>query len=487
MEKFEINDLILRKDFGKIPCIMQIPSLIEVQQKSFEDFLQMDMLPEERNEIGLQAVFKEIFPIKDYTERISLEFISYELGQWECKCGKLKGMQERYTWACTKCGHTEISELPEPKCPKCSARALYKRCEDCNSRVSLKLKYSVTECQERGKTFAVPLKVKVQLIMWEDTEGEKKNIREIKEQEVYLGEFPLMTDVMESVGGRIVVGNNGTFIINGTERVIVSQLHRSPGVFFAHDHGKTHSSGKLIYSCRIIPYRGSWLDLEFDYKDILYIKIDKRRKIPSTVFLKALGLGTEEILREFYRTDRVKLNHEDKTLSRVLQKSIIGQKAPMDLKDPKRGELIVKENRRITQKVFQSLRDSGLEEIPISPDELSEMILVSDVADPKTGEVLGECGERVTQNFIEKVFQTNLAKFDILAAEEEYFDLCMCKTLEIDKCDSRQKALEEIYRRIRPGDPPTKETAANLFNALFFDPKRYDLSRVGRMKLNEKL
>src|SRR4030066_424087 len=164
MEKFEINDLILRKDFGKIPCIMQIPSLIEVQQKSFEDFLQMDMLPEERNEIGLQAVFKEIFPIKDYTERISLEFISYELGQWECKCGKLKGMQERYTWACTKCGQTEISELPEPKCPKCSARALYKRCEDCNSRVSLKLKYSVTECQERGKTFAVPLKVKVQLI-----------------------------------------------------------------------------------------------------------------------------------------------------------------------------------------------------------------------------------------------------------------------------------------------------------------------------------
>jgi len=487
MEEFGISDLILRKDFGKIPSIMQIPSLIELQQKSFEDFLQMDMLPEDRKEIGLQAVFKEVFPIKDYTEKISLEFISYELGQWECKCGKLKGMQERYTWTCSKCNHTEVSELSESKCSKCKARAFYKRCSECNSRTTLKLKYSVSECMERGKTFAVPLKVKVQLIMWEDIEGDEKNIREIKEQEVYLGEFPLMTEVVDDGDGKVIVGNNGTFIINGTERVIVSQMHRSPGVFFTHDRGKGHSSGKLIYSCRIIPYRGSWLDLEFDYKDILYIKIDKRRKIPITVFLKALGMSNEDILKQFYRTDRIKLNHEDRSFFKVLQKSLIGQKAPMDLKDPKSGELIIKENRRISQKVFQTLKSIGMDVIPVNPDELLEMVLATDVVDPKTGEVLGECGERITQNFIEKVFQTNISKFDIIAGEENYFDLSISKTLEVDKCDSQQMALEEIYRRIRPGDPPTKETAANLFNALFFDPKRYDLSRVGRLKLNEKL
>src|SRR3989338_6531299 len=487
MEELEFNDRILRKDFGKIPIVMGIPSLIEVQQRSFEDFLQMDMLPENREEVGLQAVFREIFPIKDYTEKISLEFISYELGQWECKCGKLKGMQERYTIVCSKCSHSKISELSGTKCPECSGRVFYKRCQECNSRVSLKLKYSVSECLERGKTFAVPLKVKVQLIMWEDTEEGEKNIREIKEQEVYLGEFPLMTEVIDDENEKISVGCNGTFIINGTERVIVSQMHRSPGVFFTHDRGKGHSSGKLLYSCRVIPYRGSWLDFEFDYKDILYVKIDKRRKIPITVFLKALGFSTEDILRQFYKTDKIKLNHKEKTLSKILQKTVIGQKAPVDLKDPKTGELILKENRKITLKAFQSLKASGVENIPVNMDELSEMILASEVVDSKTGEVLGECGERLTDEFIDKILQTNITKVDILAGDEEYFDLCISKTLEIDKCDSQQNALEEIYRRIRPGDPPTKETASSLFNALLFDPKRYDLSRVGRLKLNEKL
>ncbi|OGL48990.1 MAG: DNA-directed RNA polymerase subunit beta [Candidatus Schekmanbacteria bacterium RIFCSPHIGHO2_02_FULL_38_11] len=487
MEELEFNDRILRKDFGKIPIVMGIPSLIEVQQRSFEDFLQMDMLPENREEVGLQAVFREIFPIKDYTEKISLEFISYELGQWECKCGKLKGMQERYTIVCSKCSHSKISELSGTKCPECSGRVFYKRCQECNSRVSLKLKYSVSECLERGKTFAVPLKVKVQLIMWEDTEEGEKNIREIKEQEVYLGEFPLMTEVIDDENEKISVGCNGTFIINGTERVIVSQMHRSPGVFFTHDRGKGHSSGKLLYSCRVIPYRGSWLDFEFDYKDILYVKIDKRRKIPITVFLKALGFSTEDILRQFYKTDKIKLNHKEKTLSKILQKTVIGQKAPVDLKDPKTGELILKENRKITLKAFQSLKASGVENIPVNMDELSEMILASDVVDSKTGEVLGECGERLTDEFIDKILQTNITKVDILAGDEEYFDLCISKTLEIDKCNSQQNALEEIYRRIRPGDPPTKETASSLFNALLFDPKRYDLSRVGRLKLNEKL
>src|SRR5512138_2634360 len=282
-----------RVDFAKIKTSIPIPNLIEIQKNSYERFLQMRVLAVDREDAGLQSVFKSIFPITDLRENCSLEFVDYSIGNWECKCGRLVGL-DKLGKPCTFCGATIITDPRgdrEVHCPKCGHFNENRpvTCETCDEPVGLKLKYDVDECQERGMTFAVPLKVTIRLVVWDrDLETGAKSVRDIKEQEVYFGDIPLMTD-------------NGTFIINGTERVIVSQLHRSPGVFYDHDKGKTHSSGKVLYSARVIPYRGSWLDFEFDHKDILYVRIDRRRKMPATVLLKALGYSVEQLLNYFYR------------------------------------------------------------------------------------------------------------------------------------------------------------------------------------------
>jgi DNA-directed RNA polymerase subunit beta len=409
------SNLRIRRSFGKIKKIIDIPNLIEIQKRSYDEFLQADKTSDQRQDVGLQAVFKSVFPIKDFNETASLEFVSYEFGQ-----------------------------------PK----------------------YDVEECHQRGMTFAAPLKVKIQLVIW-DVESGRRSIKNVKEQEVYFGEIPLMTP-------------NGTFMVNGTERVIVSQLHRSPGVFFEHDKGRTHTSGKLLYSARIIPYRGSWIDFEFDPRDVLYVRIDRRRKFPATVLLRALGMTTEDLLNYFYKKDVILLDAA-KYSKQFIADQLLGQRVSRDVKDPKSGELIAREGRKFNKAIVRALEAARINEIPIALDEVVGRACAHDIADPSTGEVLVQTNEDLTEESIEKLKAHGIKKLEVLYTEEQPGGGPLRLTLAQDKLSTPQEAIIEIYRRLRPGDPPTQETATTFFNNLFFNPERYDLSKVGRLKLNHKL
>ncbi len=410
------NNHLLRKNFAKIKKIIEIPNLIDIQKSSYKRFLQLDVPVESRKNFGLEAVFRSVFPIKDFTETASLEYVSYGLGT-----------------------------------PK----------------------YDVEECHQRGMTYAAPMKVKVRLVVWDlIKETGMRSVRDIKEQEVYFGEIPLMT-------------NNGTFIINGTERVIVSQLHRSPGVFYDHDKGKTHSSGKVLYSARIIPYRGSWLDFEFDHKDILYVRIDRRRKMPATVLLKALGYSVEELLNYYYKSEEI-------FCGETLHKSadpelLLNQKAHFDIADPGTGEVILKANRKFTKAAIRKMAEHGIKYIPIAEEDLLGKIASHDIVDPSTGEILVECNDEITQIKYDEVKERGLQSIKVLFIDNLHVTPSLRDTLFIDKISSPEEALIEIYRRVRPGDPPTLKSAQALFENLFFNADRYDLSAVGRLKLNHKV
>src|SRR6059058_3975575 len=425
------NNFRARKTFAKIAKIIDIPNLINIQKQSYEKFLQADIAPEKREDIGLQGVFKSVFPIRDFNETSSLEFVSYHL------------------------------EKP---------------------------KYDVDECHQRGMTYSAPIKVVVRLVVWDKDEATgAQSIRDVKEQEVYFGEIPLMTE-------------NGTFIINGTERVVVSQLHRSPGAFFDHDKGKSHSSGKLLYNARIIPYRGSWIDFEFDHKDILYVRIDRRRKLPATVLIRALGAvpdtakksplefkGTpEEILNYFYATEQISVGEKGKYEKSVELELLPGQRATRDIKHPKTGEIIVKKNRKFTRAAIKKLEQANLRTLPLDVEELITKISAHDVVDENTGEVLLEVNEEVTEEKVEALRERGINEFKVLFIDNLNVGPFLRDTLNADKISSPEEAIMEIYRRLRPGDPPTLETATNLFINLFFNPERYDLSKVGRLKLNYK-
>src|ERR1700719_3734320 len=408
------HNLRLRLSFCKIKKIIEIPNLIEIQKRSYQDFLQADVTSEERKDEGLQAVFKSVFPIKDFNETASLEFVAYELG--------------------------------EPK-------------------------YDVEECHQRGMTYAAPLKVKIQLVIW-DVENGRRSIKNVKEQEVYFGEIPLMT-------------GNGTFMVNGTERVIVSQLHRSPGVFFEHDKGRTHSTGKLLYSARIIPYRGSWIDFEFDPRDVLYVRIDRRRKFPATVLLRALGMTTEDLLNYYYRKDVLIL---DKQLAKQFKPDqLLGTKIGRDVKDPRSGDVLAREGRKFNKAIVRALEAAKVNEIPIALDEVVGRISAHDVVDPQTGEVLVQTNEELTEEALEKLRAHGIKKLEVLYTEEQPGGGPLRLTLALDKLETPDEAIIDIYKKLRPGDPPTRETATTFFNNLFFNPERYDLSKVGRLKLNHKL
>jgi len=409
------SNLRLRRSFGKIKKIIDIPNLIEIQKRSYEEFLQAGVPSESRTDTGLQAVFKSVFPIKDFNETASLEFVSYELG--------------------------------EPK-------------------------YDVEECHQRGMTYAAPLKVKIQLVIW-DVEGGRRSIKNVKEQEVYFGEIPLMTA-------------NGTFMINGTERVIVSQLHRSPGVFFEHDKGRTHSTGKLLYSARVIPYRGSWIDFEFDPRDVLYVRIDRRRKFPATVLLRALGMTTEDLLNYFYRKDVLIL--DGKQLAKQFKPDqLLGARISRDVKDPKSGDVLAREGRKFNKAIVRALEQARVSEIPIALDEAVGRISAHDVVDPDTGEVLLQTNEELSEEALEKLRAHGVKRLEVLYTEDQPGGGPLRLTLALDKLSSPEEAILDIYKKLRPGDPPTQETATTFFNNLFFNPERYDLSKVGRLKLNHKL
>ena len=420
----------IRKNFAKLTEPPQIPNLIEIQKQSYEKFLQAHVDPDKREEHGLQSVFKSVFPIKDFQGTAALEFVSYHL------------------------------EKP---------------------------KYDVDECHQRGMTYAAPIKVMIRLVAWDKDEATGTQvIKAIKEQEVYFGEIPLMTE-------------NGTFIINGTERVIVSQLHRSPGAFFDHDRGKTHSSGKYLYSARIIPYRGSWIDFEFDPKDILYVRIDRRRKLPATTLLRALGYGTQELLDYYFDKETVYLEKGNKLAKGVNLDLLLGQRAARDIKDPKSGDILVKKNRKFTNAVIRKIDSLDIDRIPVEQEELVGSVIATDIIDETTGEVVAECNDDVTPEVLEKLKASGVETFEILFIDNLNVGPFLRNTimLELNErrrawtgdgsvLDTPEEAIMEIYRRLRPGEPPTEETARNLFNNLFFNPERYDLSRVGRLKLNYK-
>ncbi len=459
-----------RIDFSKIKTTVPIPNLIEIQKKSYERFLQMNRLPSEREDAGLQSVFKSVFPISDFRENSSLEFIEYSIGNWECKCGKLQGLHHLRK-PCSACGATLIADPygdREVLCPRCGKanQARGDVCDICGNTVGLKLKYDVDECQERGMTYAVPLKVTIRLVVWnKDPETGVKTIRDIKEQEVYFGDIPLMTE-------------NGTFIINGTERVIVSQLHRSPGAFF-------HSEDKTLYVAQIIPYRGSWVEFEYDTKNLLYVRIDRKRKFLATVFLRALGLrGADEIVRAFYSVDR--LHIKNGKIYWAVADSLVGLRAATEIHVPG-GEFTIQSGKKITKNAIEALKKANVEAIEISDAELEGAFAAADVVDPSTGEVILEANEPLEPRVISMAQEKNVDRIEIFFPERDDVGSIIGQTLKKDPIHTHEEALIEIYRRLRPGDPPTLDSSRSLFENMFFNPQKYDFSRVGRLKLNTKL
>ncbi len=405
----------IRKNFGKQPSILDVPYLLAIQLDSYRTFLQADTPEESRAPVGLHAAFRSVFPITSYSGNASLEYVSYRLG--------------------------------EPV-------------------------FDVKECQLRGLTYAAPLRVKVRLVVLDkEAAGAKKPVKDVREQEVYLGELPLMTE-------------NGTFIVNGTERVIVSQLHRSPGVFFDHDRGKTHSSGKLLFSARIIPYRGSWLDFEFDPKDCVFARIDRRRKLPVTIILRALGMSEEEILFTFFDTNSFFLGKDEIALHLVPQR-LRGETATFEIRIG--DKVIVEEGRRITARHVRQLEDAGVTRLRVPREYVYGKILAHDVVNTETGEILAKANEVLTAASVEKLIEAGIAEVKTLYVNDLDRGPYISDTLRIDPTKTRLEALVEIYRMMRPGEPPTKDAAENLFNNLFFNPERYDLSAVGRMKFNRRV
>jgi DNA-directed RNA polymerase subunit beta len=406
---------LYRHSFGKIERVVDISNLIEMQRDSYARFLQKDIIPEERQEYGLQGVFRSVFPIWDFSRTCCLQFVDYSLG--------------------------------DPK-------------------------YDVDECLQRGMTYEVPMKIRVRLEVFEP-ESQAQVIRDIKQQEIYFGTLPLMTE-------------NGTFIINGTERVVVSQLHRSPGLFIDHDRAKIHSSGKIIYSARLIPLRGSWIDFEFDPKDILYVRIDRRRKFPATILLKALGYSTEALLNEFYTTEKVYL--EGETIHRKMIPEMLQDKTlSTDIVDPATGEVLVRRMRRVTPTAIARLKKAGVEKIPTTKEELVGKVAAHDILDPESGEPLVRCNDTLTQAMIEDLQEHGIKELDLLYIDNIHVSGSLQKTLAIDKTDSMKEAILEIYRRLRPSNRPNEEVATSFFQNLFFNPEFYDLSPVGRFKLDLKL
>jgi DNA-directed RNA polymerase subunit beta len=462
-----------RVDFSKIKTSIPIPNLIEVQKRSYERFLQMDLLPKEREDAGLQSVFSSVFPISDFRGLSQLEFVDYSIGNWECKCGNLKGLHHLRTICRNPSCGAEIRTDPfhagDVLCHKCGTfnKNIVTFCNRCGDPVALQLKYDVPECEERGMTYAAPLKVTIRLTVYDkDPETGNKTVRDIKEQEVFFGEIPLMTE-------------NGTFIINGTERVIVSQLHRSPGVFFERVQAQGYFLGKII------PYRGSWVEFEYDNKNLLYVRIDRKRKFYGTVFLRALGLKTDsEIIRAFYRLSTI--SFKESKLHWAVNESLIGMKLSHAIMN-KAGDQVVPQGRKITNSVFREIQKNKLEQVEVASNDLEGAYVAADVIDMTTGEVIAEANHELTSTILAKIAEAGIENFEIFFPDRDDAGNVISSTLRKDAVKSQNDALLEIYRKLRPGDPPTLDTATQLFQGMFFDPRKYDFSRVGRMKFNIKL
>ncbi|HEY3053386.1 MAG TPA: DNA-directed RNA polymerase subunit beta, partial [Thermoanaerobaculia bacterium] len=463
----------VRHDFSKIRSYMALPNLIDVQRKSYERFLQMNLLPEEREDTGLQSVFTSVFPFSDFRETCSLDFVRFAIGNWECKCGQLKGL-EHLRMTCANCGNKIITDHPHEEtvnCPSCGVinKNRVEVCDICGNPVDLQMKYSVEECQERGMTYSVPLKVTFRLFVYDkDPDTGVKHMRDAKEEEVFFGDIPLMTD-------------NGTFIINGTERVIVSQLHRSPGVFFTKESAHTFLS-------KIIPYRGSWVEFEYDQKNILYVRIDRKRKFLGSVFLRALGLTTdEEILRQFYTPIKVRVGKNDAELT--FDRRVLDQEEAKE-RHSVRGRRTVRTvfgGVKLDQKMSDALMKNNSATAKVDFSALEKAVFLGDVVDTATGEVLFEAAENVPADWAETMREHKVEEIDVIFPEWDLVSDILLNTVRKDTSKSFEAAIIEIYRRMRPGDPPTLESAKALFEGMFFDARKYDFSRVGRFKFNIKL
>ena len=427
-----------RLDFAKIQGAIQIPNLIEVQKKSYQRFLQMDLLPSEREDGGLQSVFTSVFPIKDFREMSQLEFVDYSIGNWECKCGNLKGLHHLRA-TCRNCGASVVTnpyQTGDVICTKCGTfnKNTPTFCNKCGDPVAMQLKYDVNECQERGMTYSAPLKVTIRLTIYDkDPDTGAKTIRDIKEQEVFYGDIPLMTE-------------NGTFIINGTERVIVSQLHRSPGVFFESANNRSYFLGKII------PYRGSWVEFEYDTKNILYVRIDRKRKFLGSIFLRALGMkSNEDILRTFYQVERISLH--DKELHWNISPGIVDRKLTHEIRNPKSEEIIVGAHKRITENLFKELIKAKISQVRAALADLEGAYSVADVVNRQTGEVLLEANKPLTADLWQAFAESGITEVDIFFPEKDEIGLVLSRTLDKDSIRSSKEALIEIYRKLRPGRP----------------------------------
>ena len=419
MKKINPDIRHFRRDFSKYPSVMDVPNLIAIQRDSFKAFIQDGVVPAKHKDIGLHAIFKSVFPIYDYNKTSSLEYINYRI---------------------------------DPP------------------------KYGPDECRDRGMTYAAPMKIRFRLVIWDvDEDTGDKSIRDAKEQEVYFGEIPIMTD-------------QGTFLINGVERVMVSQLHRSPGVFFQDDGGSTHASGKKLFSSRIIPNRGSWVDLEFDHKDIMYVRIDRKRKITATILLKALGYTIGEILNLFYPSEKISI-HSNGTYWRTVDLKLIeGTRAVDDILHPETGEVLVKKNKKLSRYNIKKLKDAKITQLPITEDELTTKVLADDIVDQNTGIVLFDANNTISTSMLTEMKEKGVNEFDVLYMDTLHYGPFLRNTLLLDKdIETQDDAAVDIYKKLRPGDPSTSLQAKAYFNSLFFSNTRYDLSRVGRLKMNYKL
>ena len=491
-----IGSLRARKNFARIPQVVDIPNLIEIQRKSFESFLQGGIASKDRKLSGLEEVFRDVFPIRDLNLNASIEYIGYEVGVWECGCG-------------------EYGEL--------GSSGLV--CDECGYEIVHKERHKLSECRQRGLTYTDPIKIMVRLVLYdreavdlnaktikdlagkyilEDVKYPQKGkvilparteitddviqvlrnekipeivvntVREVKEQKIFLGEMPIM-------------GPNGTFMINGVDRVIVSQMHRSPGAFFSHDKGKSHVSGKILYSARIIPDRGSWIDFEFDIKDLLHVKIDRRRKLPATVLLQAFGMQVKEMLETFYAIEMVSVSSKEKRVFAQSKNLLVGYKVLEDIIDPKTDAVVIKANKKITPNITRKLnRLPRSVKVEIDPEGLIGRYLFDEIVDKETGEVLVETNQAITEEVLDLIYKNSVTKVRILHIDDEASDTTIRDALALAKIDNQIDAIREIYKRLRPGDPPTPEIARSLFKNLFFNSKRYNLSMVGRIKLNQK-
>ncbi len=482
MTNISRDSLVKRKSFAKKQSNISLPNLIEVQSRSFNDFVQLDILLENRKNIGLEKVFRDIFPIH-YNESMSLEYIGYELGNWACACGVMCGIEERYSWVCSSCGGNGVGELNEVKeCGVCKKNtADYKRCPSCLIRVKIKPTLSVSECRFESQSFTLPLKVKLQLVSWQ-IENDIKTIRDVKEQSIFFLDLPVMIDIYEE-NKKYLLGSNGTFIVNGVDRVVVSQIHRSAGVIFSLNKKSKDNNASVIYSAKIIPMRGSWIDFEIDSKDLLYVRVDKTKKLLATTFLQAIGISRQEISTLFYKFYNYIVKNNNIYLK--LDEFLLGMRLEAGMLPKNLEQQFV--HKQITNDLLKRLHGFNVEYLYINKSNILNKYLGQDIVDVNTGELLVKKGEILTDLMYKKISAFNDISFLLVSSAGHVLNPIIHLTLTADKCPNVETALKELYHKMFPGDNAPLQEMKDRINNIFFNGKFYDLTKVGRIKINRKL